>query len=413
MPPEAVPIRKDDVEAALRAVRGASRRSSLAALAYDMLSRQAEGRAFYAGKKLVQGRAEEHGVSHDDAATESGNLLAILERGPETPLERALVVAFAVAGLGDALSGADEKAASERVFRFVRHADWLEVCTDYSVRPFIDPLLDEGTAARVHREIAQAIVDDAAGRDGDSPRTRARNAARLSALASSGSDAAREALRSVVRSTALDEPTRLLASTLAGDGAAEQPSVSASVAGILGRSPRSGPLEVLRWISGAAIVLWALRALSFVLGARSSAEVRLGKAGLEVRTRLSLLGRTVRERDETWTLDALEGAGRQVRYPAVHLLVGAVALSIGVLLGGLVLFDGARSGELVLLSLAALLVLVGAGLDLALDVLVPARKGTVVVDLVARSRRPLRLTRVPLEEADAFLRALRNRLSAR
>lgn len=413
MASEPAPIRKDDVDAALRAVRGASHRASLAALAYDMLSRQAEGRAFYAGKKLVQGRAEEHGVSHDDAGTEAGNLLAILERGPETALERALVVAFAVAGLGDALRGADEKSASERVFRFVRHADWLSVCTEYAVHPFVDPLLEEGEAARVHREIAQAIVDDAAGRDGDSPRIRARNAARLSALASSSAEAAREALRSVVRSTALDEATRLLASTLAGDGSAEQPALSASVAGRLGRSPRTGPIEVLRWISGLAIILWVLRALAFALGARWSGEVRLAKAGLEVRTRVSLLGRTVRERDETWTLDALEGAGRQVRYPALHLLVGAVALSTGVLFGGLVLFDGARSGELVLLSLAALLVLAGAGLDLALDVLVPARRGTVVVDLAARARRPLRLTRVSLEEADSFLRALRNRLAAK
>lgn len=412
MPAENAPIRKDDVEAAVRAVHAAQGRAPLAALAYDMLSRQAEGRAFYAGQKLLRGRAEEHGVTPESAATEAGNLLAILERGAESSLERALVAAFAVSGLGDALRRDDEKAAAERVFRFVRHADWLEVATDYTVHPFVDALLDEAAAARVWREMAQAIVDDAAGRDGEQPQIRARNAARLSALASSSADSAREAVRSVVRSTALDEPTRLLASTLAGDGRVEQPSVSPSVAGRLGRAPRRGALEVLRWITGLALLMWVVRALLFVLGARSSAEVRLAKSGLEVRTRLSLLGRVVREREETWTLDALEVAARQVRYPAIHLLAGAVALSVGVLFGGLVLFDGARSGELVLLSLAAVLVLGGAGLDLALDVLVPGRRGDVAVDLVARSSR-LRLTRVPLEQADAFLRALRNRVVTR
>lgn len=413
MPADAAPIRKDDVDAAVRAVRGAKERASLAALAYDMLSRQAEGRAFYAGHKLLRGRAEEHGVGHDEASTQAGNLLAVLERGAETSLERALVVAFAVAGLADALGEDDEKAAAARVFRFVRHADWLEVCTEYAVYPFVDALLEAPDAARVWREVAQAVVDDAAGRDGERPRIRARNAARLSGLAASTADAAREGLRGVVRSTALDEATRLLASTLAGDGRDEQPSLSPSVAGRLGRAPRRATVEALRWISGAAIVGWLLRALAFVLGARSSGELRLATGGIEVRTRVSLLGRTVREREETWALEALEGAGRQVRYPALHLLVGAVALSIGVLFGGLVLFDGARSGELVLLSLAALLVLVGAGLDLALDVLVPGRRGGVAVELVARARRPLRLTRVPLEEADAFLRALRKRLATR
>jgi hypothetical protein len=46
-------------------------------------------------------------------------------------------------------------------------------------------------------------------------------------------------------------------------------------------------------------------------------------------------------------------------------------------------------------------------------VLVPARKGLVVVDVVARSQRPLRLTRVPVEDADVFLRALSSRAGAK
>jgi hypothetical protein len=406
---EPTPIRQPEIDAAIAAVRAKPEagRRALAALAYDVLSRQAEGRTFYAGQKLARSRAEEHGVDADGASTEAGNLLAILERGAETPLERALVVAFAVTGLGDALASDAEAARRDRVFRFVRHADWLEVGTDYRVYPFVDALLDATSAEQVWRELAQAVVDDAAGRDGELPRVRARNAARTSALAASSASSAQDALRSIVRSTALDEVTRHLASTLAGDGAEDAALVHPRIEGQLGRPPRAGALEVVRWLSGWALVAWLVRTLAFVLGVRRHAEVRLGRRGLEVHTRVSLLGRTVREREETWRLEALETASRQVRYPALHLLVGAVALSIGILFGGLVLFDGARSGELVLLGLAAVLVLGGAGLDLALDVLVPGRRGTVAVELRARAQRPLRLTRVRLEEADAFLRALR------
>lgn len=407
MSADPTPVRQPEIDAALDAVRGAEHRPRLAALAYDVLSRQAEGRAEYSGQKLIRGRAEEHGVSHDDAATKGGNLLAILERGVSSALERALVAAFAVAGLGDALADDDDKAARERVFRFVRHADWLEVCTEHRVYAFVDALLEAPLAARVWRELAQAIVDEAAGRDGDQPRVRAKNAARATALAASSSESARDALRDVVRSSALDEPTRLFASTLLGDGADEKPAVSPRVLGSIGRAPARSSLEVLRWLSGWAIAAWIVRALAFVLGLRRQVEVRLGKSALEVHTRVSLLGRTVRESNETWRLDALEGASREVRYPAVHLLIGAIALSAGVLFGGLVLFDGARSGELVLLLIASAIVLAGAGLDLALDVLVPAQRGRVVVDLSARSRRPLRLTRVSLDEADTFLRALK------
>jgi hypothetical protein len=402
---EAQPVRSSEVERAVEAVRQLEARAPVAALAYDVLSRQAEGRTFYAGKKLARTRAEEHGVDRDMAETGVGNLLAILERGAESPLERALVAALAVSGLGDALKEGGD--AEQRVWRFVRHADWLEVCTDYTVHAFVDPLLDEAAAASVWRELAQAVVDEAAGRDGERPEVRARNAARLSALAASRSEAARRALRRVVESTALDEATRLLASTLAGDGAGEGAVVPATVTGRLGRTPRRRPLEVLRWASGWAIVSWLLRGLAFVLGLRRTAELRLEGGELEVRTSVSLLGRTVREGSERWRLDALEGAGREVRYPALHLLVGAVALSVGVLFGGLVLFDGVRSGELILVMIAAAALLGGAALDLALDVLLPGRRGRVAVEVAARARRPLRLTRVPLEQADAFLRALR------
>jgi hypothetical protein len=408
-PVRQTPIRRDEVTRAVSAVRAkGEHRAELAALAYDLLSRQAEGRALYAGKEHVEKRAEEHGVTRDSAQTEAGNVYAILERGAESALERALVCAFAISGLGDALG--DEP--GDRVFRFVRHADWLEVCTDYTVWPFVDELLDEEKRARVWEELAQLIVDEAAGRDADRPRARGYNAARMSALAASSSPSARESLRRVVRSSAIDEPTRLLASTLAGDGVEEARSVHPRVHGLLGRAPRRSPLETLRWISGFAAASWLVRAIAFLLGVRRQAELRLSDSGLEVHTRVSLLGRTVRENSETWRLEALDGAGRQVRYPALHLLVGACALSFGILFGGLVLFDGVRSGELVLLLIAAVLVLAGAGLDLALDVLVPARRGKVVLDLSARSRRPLRLTRVPVEEADAFLRALRNRVGA-
>ena len=65
-----------------------------------------------------------------------------------------------------------------------------------------------------------AYVDEAAGRDGERPEVRARNAARLSALAEASSEAAQNALREVVKTNAMDEPTRTLASTLAGATAA-------------------------------------------------------------------------------------------------------------------------------------------------------------------------------------------------
>ncbi len=406
MTTDAQPVRREELDLAARALASTQDAPALATLAYEVLSGQAEGRTLLAGAQRAKRQAERYGVDHDGAQTSAGNLLTILERGAKAPLERALVAAFALSGLDAALAESEE--ARSVVFRFVRHADWLEVSGDYAVYPLVDRVLDEAHATLVWGELAQRVVDEAAGRDGDRSDVRARNAARVTALSRSSSAAAQDGLREIVQSTALDEPTRLLASTLAGDGADESPTVQPRVSGQLGRAPTRGIVEVFRWLSGWALLAWAFRAIGYLVGVRRRAELRLSDGSVEVRTEVSLLGKTVREGQETWRVEALEGAGRRVRYPTVHLLVGALALSGGVLFGALALFDGVRSGELVLILLAAVLVAAGAGLDLALDVLVPARRGHVVMDLVTRSTPPLRITRVPIEEADAFLRALRN-----
>jgi len=410
MTAEPQPVRDKDLDLAVRALSAVEEPGGLAALAYEVLSSQAEGRTLLAGATRAKRQAEEHGVDHEGAETAAGNLLTILERGAKTPVERALVTVFAAKGLDLALAD-DAEESRALVFRFVRHADWLEVSGDYSVYGALDAVLAEESAALVWAELAQRVVDEAAGRDGGRPEVRARNAARMSALTLSSSEAAKDGLREIVRSSALDEPTRLLASTLAGDGLDEGPTVQPRVSGRLGRAPGRGGIEILRWISGWAVAAWVVRGLGFLCGLRTSADLRLSEGSVEVHTQLSLFGRVLQEGRDTWRVDALEGAGRRVRYPSLHLLAGATALSAGVLFGSLVLFDGVRSGELILILLAAVLVLAGAGLDLALDVFVPARKGHVVMDLATRGKGPLRVTSVPLDEADAFLRALRNATS--
>lgn len=402
---DAAPVRPQDLDRAVEALEAVDEPAPLAALARDVLGGQAEARALFAGAKLAEKKAEERGVTREAAETSAGNLLGILKSGAKTPLERALVAAFAVAGLEDALAAGEDARAT--AFRFVRHADWLEVSGDYAVYPLVDRLLDPARAGVVWSELAQRVVDEGAGSGGERADVRARNAARLTALGASKADAARRALRDVLATSGLDEATRRLAGALAGEGADERAAVGSRVHGRIGRAPGGGLREVLRWISGWALVSWLARGVAFLLGLRTEAELTLSGPRIEVKTRVSLLGRTVREGEETWRVDALEGASRQTRYPSIHLAIGALALSGGILFGSLVLFDGVRSGELVLMLVAAGLVLGGAALDLALDILVPAQRGHVVLDVATRSRRPLRLTRVPLEQADAFLRALR------
>lgn len=386
--------------------RAHAARDVLGALAFDVLSRQAEGKVLFSGREFIDKRASEHGVTRNDAQTGAGNLLDILERGPEQGFERAMIAAFAVHGFGSRLLESSPEERSALVSRFVRHADFLELGTAYTMFPFVDSMLPLESAASLWQEVAQTIVDDASGAEAE--RARARNAARLSALAASSSDAARDALERVVESGAVDAPTRAFALALRGDSKLA-PSRGVRIRGRVAPKRRSFAMRVLRWGTGWALLAWLARGIGALFGLRHELEVTLGGKQIDVREERFVLGRRIAESKSTLMPDAIVEAGRAARYPALRLTVGVAALSIGLLFGGLVMFDGARSGELSLMLAGAGLALAGALLDLAIDVLGPGRRARVSVEFSARSGRVFRIAKVPLEDADRFIDRVRLR----
>ncbi|MFO0693031.1 MAG: hypothetical protein U0230_05705 [Polyangiales bacterium] len=373
-------------------------RARLGPLAYDVLVRQAEGRALFAAREVVEARAEQHGVSRQSAESPSGNVLAILERGATSDVEQKLVVAFAVLGFRAlATTAKDPDSVAER---FVRAADWLELATPFVVHPFVDLLLDESTVARVHRVLGDAVLADQDGSAG----SRARNAVRLSALAASTAPSA-AAERARIAPHLVDPAVREQLFALAPDEAlASAP--GPRVAGPLGPVPKGGLTGFLRLATGWALLQWIGRGLGWLVGMRRVGEVALVGGGLSVVRRLELFGRTLRTREETWTRSSLVAAGRSVRYPALPALVGAVALALGILAGSFLATEAVASGETLLLWVGAALLLGGAAFDLGLSVLLPARHGRVGVELAGEGGRALHLRSVPADEADAFLSAL-------
>lgn len=397
--------REGDVGIAEAEVRSHAHASKLAALALDVLSRQAEGRLLFAGRDFVDARASEYGVVRDEAATVGGNLLGILERGPATPFEHALVAAFAVAGLGDRmhLASSDERASIAA--RFVRHADFLETATPYAVYPFVVRLLLPETVAELRLALEEAVLT--ADRSGDeSPRARATAAARITALAEAGGS---ESLGRIA-SRATDSAVRALANLLGGGPAGHEPEPVATMAGRAGRAPSGSLGAALRLLTGIALASWIGRTLGLLVGLRRDVEVRIAGGAMRVRARTTLLGRTIRESDETWMFAAVAGAARSRRWSALPLLVGVGGLAAGVLVGVAVLVDGVRAADPSLLLVGAAVVLAGVLLDFVLDVLLPARASRVVVDLALLSGRAVRLRAVPLDDADRFLAALAERL---
>jgi hypothetical protein len=143
---------------------------------------------------------------------------------------------------------------------------------------------------------------------------------------------------------------------------------------------------------------------------RRELEVELHGEALQVRSRTSLMGRTLRSTEAYYDVWRVTGAFRRARFALLRSVVGILSLSLGVLLGGYLVFDGARGGAPLLLWVGAGVVALGCSVDLALNVLIPARGARVDVQVDLRGARSLRLGRVQQADADRLLHALSLRL---
>ncbi|HJK93518.1 MAG TPA: hypothetical protein RMH85_08165 [Polyangiaceae bacterium LLY-WYZ-15_(1-7)] len=342
------------------------------ALALDVLSRQGEGHLLFAGKDFVEARAEEHGVEEAQAEVGGQNVLDLLRGGPSDARGFALVGALAVRGLEAHLGEPD------RLDRFVRHADWLCLTTPYDLYAFVEPVLEERAAPLWER--VRAALEAA---EGEGPAVVARRALYRSVLPEDAEG---------------------------GDDEAASAEPEGELAGAIGRPPTPGWRGALRLVTGWAALQWLVRGVGWALGLRRPATLQFVKGGLRLSKRVELLGKTVREGRETYTWAALASAGRTTRYPAAHLVAGALAFAAGIVAGGLFLFDGLRSGETILLLVGAGLILLGGGLDLALGMLLPARRGRVAVDLAVLPKRRVRLVGVDESAAERFLERLARQL---
>ena len=160
-----------------------------------------------------------------------------------------------------------------------------------------------------------------------------------------------------------------------------------------------------------------------VAGVRATGRSALALAGREARMRASLVGKELRleergtllggaERstDVSLPVTALLSVRREAKYASLPLGIGSAALAGGLLVGGTFLFDGFRSGELMLASVGAALALGGIGLDLSAE-LWRRRKGAVsVLEFVLPRERAIRVRVESTEDADAFIQAIRSRL---
>jgi hypothetical protein len=427
-----------DVERVVDIVKNHEHSGELAALVFDLISRQAEGRVLFTGERFVAARAEEHKVDAKMAETPLGNVLGLLERGPTTRMDWALLSALHVRGFDAAWTARSTEERAELVARFATHADWLETATSHRPLSFARELLPEELAGELWARLGALVLQDDA-----TPTTagRARNALRLSALAavvnasSSGAASARTALERV-KAEAHDGWSRALTNvalktensepdeappqsaataiaTAATPAAPDGPLVPIRIAGVVARAPAIRWWTPLRWLSGFALVRWVVAGFATLLGVRRHVFVELQGEALSVRIATRWLGRTVRTSDVVHGLNHVASVRRVARYASLHLLIGVTLFAAGVLIGGFLLGDGVRSHDKTLLLAGAGLVLGGAVLDLVLSVIVPATVRRVRIELDFGAHGRLDVAGVPADDADRLMHSLLEHVATR
>ncbi|MCS6799378.1 MAG: hypothetical protein NZ898_12780 [Myxococcota bacterium] len=399
MAPEVPLPTADERRTALEVVRTHPAREALGALVFDAVRRQAEGRTLYGGRAFVEALLAEHGLRREQTATPLGDVAEMLESGPKDGRGWALLAALAVVGLDRALDGSDSAERDASIVRFAHHCDWLELATPLVPSAFVDELLAPDAVRRLVRAWTQGVLETADESDG--PHTLARNAARLARLAASRSTAAQDALDEVA-ATAQSPANAALARALGGRDAAR----SESFVGRPGRAPPTGWRRVVSWASGWTLLRAVGRLLGWLTGLRRDARVAIEGRRIRWTTRVSWLGRTVRESTRVLEPDAVRLVSCERRWPLSHAVIGALGLCAGVLVGGLLAADAVRTGETWLLVAAAAWVAGGALLDVLLDTRRLRSRARASVELVLSDASRLRLDGLADEQAARLHAAL-------
>ncbi|HMI87955.1 MAG TPA: hypothetical protein VK550_27920 [Polyangiaceae bacterium] len=174
--------------------------------------------------------------------------------------------------------------------------------------------------------------------------------------------------------------------------------------GDLAAVPRGALLTALLAVTGLLLLIELGYLVGrYVLSLRRTAEVRVSAAGLEVRTRTAMLGKTLLESATVIPRDGLVRVTREIRYPGLPMYTGLVALTIGSYIGVGLFVDGARAGSPSMLGTGLLIALFGLGIDFALSSLIPGARGRSRLLIIPRRGPMLCLAAVEVAAADRIL----------
>ncbi len=367
-----------------------------ASLAWAAMANAIEGKPVDRAATQTAERAAALNMTREDAATPFGNVIELLQRGPEGAAERALARALAAHALA-----ARPLSASDDYDRTVGDFVWLAARTPFDATG----LLDRAMSAAASEPLWIAMADRVRRADQGTLPSSGCGEGLVAAVALASSDSEFAIKHALQLAAEVHDPK--LAYVLAGVGRAS----AAPALGEMAPRPRGPFATALLGVTGIVILVHIVRLVArFALAYRRPAEISLATDGaIRIRWRTQLLGRTLREHDVRLPRTEIARASRDVRYPTLGLYTGLLALVAGSFVGVSTLVDGVRAGSLSVAALGLGAMTLGIALDFALSSLNPGRLGRCRLLIVPRRGSPLCVGSLDLTSADSLLARIRTR----
>ena len=379
---------------AYEAVARSAKLPDLVALTLEVVGAAATARRTeIGGSSKVQNYLELAHLERSDADTPFGNALKVLELGPEGSAERALACALWAHAVAEA-----PHSRAEDEDRLVADVLWLATHTPFDATSLLDRALGD-EAGELWEAVADRVkrIDEGRG----AALGRAEALVGCAALAASTSAVAiklRAALTPQLRDPVL---VRVLGAPLVGAGARARAGERSAARG---PAPRGPGVTTLLAFTGILFVLRGGAALARIaLAYRTPTEVSFSSEGVRLRTRVQMLGRTLREREQVIGKDALVRVVREVRYPRAAFYAGLLALVLGSYVGVRALVDGVRAASPSLLLVGLVIVGLGVAADFLLGSVLPGSKGRCRLAFVPRAGREVWVGDVDAQRADEVL----------
>lgn len=384
---------EDEVQSELEAVPG---RTRLGALAQEILRRRIRSRgqdgSAFGQRHLIRALAEELDPELASVSFDGVKALDILIKRPRNRRQSLVISALVLHAFHQQLSHDSGKQRRSRIERLLREAEWLELNSDYSLFAMVDYALPADAAG----EIWQALGATVLANDAATPKARAHNAARMSALVQSNSPAALRACERILRKTNDPVIVSMAQQRHAADAVVEG-------RGRVREGVLSGPAAGAFF--GLSIVRWCLGLIAWVAGLRVRTTMALDGEALRISFATKILGHPVREQTLWIPLGSVNSVATLYRWRSTRLLIGLTAFGVGVIAGSLWVFEGWVGGDTWTIVAGTGIIALSAAIELLLGMIAPAIRKHVNLLVQAKGQRIV-LAGVKARAAESFLAAL-------